>query len=159
MCFLPGTVMSVRLTTCMLSMLKTPCSLSILLTSPRTSAFPGRSVLYFFPFFSFPFLSFPKLVIIPVIFWQSESSDHTSNQIKSLLCTPIKNGKKDKVIGMIFLSSSLVFFILYIYMYVCMYTLFICTWQQQKCGKEILVLPIMGFHSWPGLTSKTTRSM
>ncbi|KAM4537191.1 cGMP-specific 3',5'-cyclic phosphodiesterase isoform 4-T4 [Odontesthes bonariensis] len=31
--------------------------------------------------------------------WTSENSDHTSNQIKSLLCTPIKNGKKDKVIG------------------------------------------------------------
>uniref|UniRef100_A0A8C5ER54 Phosphodiesterase n=1 Tax=Gouania willdenowi TaxID=441366 RepID=A0A8C5ER54_GOUWI len=27
------------------------------------------------------------------------SPDHTSNQIKSLLCTPIRNGKKDKVIG------------------------------------------------------------
>ncbi|KAM9836649.1 cGMP-specific 3',5'-cyclic phosphodiesterase [Aulostomus maculatus] len=31
--------------------------------------------------------------------WTSEKPDHTSNQIKSLLCTPIKNGKKDKVIG------------------------------------------------------------
>ncbi|XP_072233075.1 cGMP-specific 3',5'-cyclic phosphodiesterase [Leuresthes tenuis] len=31
--------------------------------------------------------------------WTSENSDHTSNQIKSLLCTPIKNCKKDKVIG------------------------------------------------------------
>ncbi|XP_067435185.1 cGMP-specific 3',5'-cyclic phosphodiesterase isoform X4 [Thunnus thynnus] len=31
--------------------------------------------------------------------WTSENPDHTSNQIKSLLCTPIRNGKKDKVIG------------------------------------------------------------
>uniref|UniRef100_A0A7N6F7V7 Phosphodiesterase n=1 Tax=Anabas testudineus TaxID=64144 RepID=A0A7N6F7V7_ANATE len=31
--------------------------------------------------------------------WTSENQDHTSNQIKSLLCTPIRNGKKDKVIG------------------------------------------------------------
>uniref|UniRef100_A0A665UA33 Phosphodiesterase n=1 Tax=Echeneis naucrates TaxID=173247 RepID=A0A665UA33_ECHNA len=31
--------------------------------------------------------------------WISENPDHVSNQIKSLLCTPIRNGKKDKVIG------------------------------------------------------------
>ncbi|XP_034021239.1 cGMP-specific 3',5'-cyclic phosphodiesterase-like [Thalassophryne amazonica] len=31
--------------------------------------------------------------------WTSEGPDHTSNQIQSLLCAPIKNGKKDKVIG------------------------------------------------------------
>ncbi|KAK2852034.1 hypothetical protein Q5P01_008310 [Channa striata] len=31
--------------------------------------------------------------------WTSENPDHTSNQIKSLLCSPIRNGKKDKVIG------------------------------------------------------------
>uniref|UniRef100_A0A3Q3XQ74 Phosphodiesterase n=1 Tax=Mola mola TaxID=94237 RepID=A0A3Q3XQ74_MOLML len=31
--------------------------------------------------------------------WTGENPDHTSNQIKSLLCTPIRNGKKDKVIG------------------------------------------------------------
>ncbi|XP_053199899.1 cGMP-specific 3',5'-cyclic phosphodiesterase [Scomber japonicus] len=31
--------------------------------------------------------------------WTSENPDHTSNQIKSLLCTPIRNGKKDRVIG------------------------------------------------------------
>ncbi|XP_078147962.1 cGMP-specific 3',5'-cyclic phosphodiesterase [Centroberyx gerrardi] len=31
--------------------------------------------------------------------WTSENPDHPSNQIKSLLCTPIRNGKKDKVIG------------------------------------------------------------
>ncbi|XP_028285307.1 cGMP-specific 3',5'-cyclic phosphodiesterase isoform X2 [Parambassis ranga] len=31
--------------------------------------------------------------------WTSENPDHTSNQIKSLLCAPIRNGKKDKVIG------------------------------------------------------------
>ncbi|XP_022603578.1 cGMP-specific 3',5'-cyclic phosphodiesterase [Seriola dumerili] len=31
--------------------------------------------------------------------WTSENPDHISNQIKSLLCTPIRNGKKDKVIG------------------------------------------------------------
>ncbi|XP_040038249.2 cGMP-specific 3',5'-cyclic phosphodiesterase isoform X1 [Gasterosteus aculeatus] len=31
--------------------------------------------------------------------WTRDNPDHTSNQIKSLLCTPIRNGKKDKVIG------------------------------------------------------------
>uniref|UniRef100_A0A3Q3FCI8 Phosphodiesterase n=1 Tax=Labrus bergylta TaxID=56723 RepID=A0A3Q3FCI8_9LABR len=31
--------------------------------------------------------------------WTDENPDHTSNQIKSLLCTPIRNGKKDRVIG------------------------------------------------------------
>uniref|UniRef100_A0A8C2XPU4 Phosphodiesterase n=1 Tax=Cyclopterus lumpus TaxID=8103 RepID=A0A8C2XPU4_CYCLU len=31
--------------------------------------------------------------------WTREHTDQTSNQIKSLLCTPIRNGKKDKVIG------------------------------------------------------------
>lgn len=31
--------------------------------------------------------------------WTSENPDHASHQIKSLLCTPIRNGKKDKVIG------------------------------------------------------------
>ncbi|XP_034712472.1 cGMP-specific 3',5'-cyclic phosphodiesterase isoform X2 [Etheostoma cragini] len=31
--------------------------------------------------------------------WTRENPDHTSKQIKSLLCTPIRNGKKDKVIG------------------------------------------------------------
>ncbi|XP_075890013.1 cGMP-specific 3',5'-cyclic phosphodiesterase isoform X2 [Nelusetta ayraudi] len=31
--------------------------------------------------------------------WTGENPDHTSNQIKSLLCTPIRNAKKDKVIG------------------------------------------------------------
>uniref|UniRef100_A0A3Q0S7B7 Phosphodiesterase n=1 Tax=Amphilophus citrinellus TaxID=61819 RepID=A0A3Q0S7B7_AMPCI len=31
--------------------------------------------------------------------WTSENPDHSSNQIKSLLCTPIRNGKKDRVIG------------------------------------------------------------
>ncbi|XP_054457559.1 cGMP-specific 3',5'-cyclic phosphodiesterase isoform X2 [Anoplopoma fimbria] len=31
--------------------------------------------------------------------WTRENPDPTSNQIKSLLCTPIRNGKKDKVIG------------------------------------------------------------
>lgn len=31
--------------------------------------------------------------------WTSENPDHTCHQIKSLLCTPIRNGKKDKVIG------------------------------------------------------------
>uniref|UniRef100_A0A4W5M0F8 Phosphodiesterase n=1 Tax=Hucho hucho TaxID=62062 RepID=A0A4W5M0F8_9TELE len=31
--------------------------------------------------------------------WTSENPEHPSNQIKSLLCTPIRNGKKDKVIG------------------------------------------------------------
>ncbi|MED6294964.1 cGMP-specific 3',5'-cyclic phosphodiesterase, partial [Characodon lateralis] len=31
--------------------------------------------------------------------WTSESPDPSSSRIKSLLCTPIRNGKKDKVIG------------------------------------------------------------
>ncbi|XP_056298571.1 cGMP-specific 3',5'-cyclic phosphodiesterase isoform X2 [Pseudoliparis swirei] len=31
--------------------------------------------------------------------WTREHTDQTSHQIKSLLCTPIRNGKKDKVIG------------------------------------------------------------
>ncbi|XP_030636374.1 cGMP-specific 3',5'-cyclic phosphodiesterase [Chanos chanos] len=31
--------------------------------------------------------------------WTSENSESSSSQIKSLLCTPIRNGKKDKVIG------------------------------------------------------------
>ncbi|KAM6959988.1 cGMP-specific 3',5'-cyclic phosphodiesterase isoform 2-T2 [Tautogolabrus adspersus] len=31
--------------------------------------------------------------------WTDENPDHTCNQIKSLLCTPIRNGKKDRVIG------------------------------------------------------------
>ncbi|XP_068164060.1 cGMP-specific 3',5'-cyclic phosphodiesterase isoform X2 [Antennarius striatus] len=31
--------------------------------------------------------------------WTSDDPDHTSSQIKSLLCAPIRNGKKDKVIG------------------------------------------------------------
>uniref|UniRef100_A0A672HPN3 cGMP-specific 3',5'-cyclic phosphodiesterase n=1 Tax=Salarias fasciatus TaxID=181472 RepID=A0A672HPN3_SALFA len=31
--------------------------------------------------------------------WTSEGPDHTSSQIKSLLCSPIRNGKKDRVIG------------------------------------------------------------
>ncbi|XP_023202061.1 cGMP-specific 3',5'-cyclic phosphodiesterase isoform X3 [Xiphophorus maculatus] len=31
--------------------------------------------------------------------WTCESPDHSSSRIKSLLCTPIRNGKKDKVIG------------------------------------------------------------
>ncbi|TKS92588.1 cGMP-specific 3',5'-cyclic phosphodiesterase [Collichthys lucidus] len=31
--------------------------------------------------------------------WTSENPDHTRNHIKSLLCSPIRNGKKDKVIG------------------------------------------------------------
>ncbi|KAM4714325.1 cGMP-specific 3',5'-cyclic phosphodiesterase isoform 2-T2 [Anableps anableps] len=31
--------------------------------------------------------------------WTCESADHSSSRIKSLLCTPIRNGKKDKVIG------------------------------------------------------------
>lgn len=31
---------------------------------------------------------------------QSESPDSPNCHVKSLLCTPIRNGKKDKVIGM-----------------------------------------------------------
>lgn len=30
---------------------------------------------------------------------QGENADLTNDQIKSLLCTPIRDGKKDKVIG------------------------------------------------------------
>lgn len=102
LCFSSGTVMSVRLTTCMLSTWKTPWRLSTSQTSPRTNASPGQSVL--FHLFSsllllFSFL-FPEWVIILLVLRQSENQDHTSNQIKSLLCTPIRNGKKDKVIGM-----------------------------------------------------------
>uniref|UniRef100_A0A3P8V2K3 Phosphodiesterase n=1 Tax=Cynoglossus semilaevis TaxID=244447 RepID=A0A3P8V2K3_CYNSE len=33
--------------------------------------------------------------------------NHTSNQIKSLLCTPIRNGKKDKVIGVCQLANKM----------------------------------------------------
>uniref|UniRef100_A0A3P8UY98 Phosphodiesterase n=2 Tax=Cynoglossus semilaevis TaxID=244447 RepID=A0A3P8UY98_CYNSE len=39
--------------------------------------------------------------------WTSENPDHTSNQIKSLLCTPIRNGKKDKVIGVCQLANKM----------------------------------------------------
>ncbi|XP_061108408.1 cGMP-specific 3',5'-cyclic phosphodiesterase isoform X3 [Conger conger] len=31
--------------------------------------------------------------------WTSECAEHSRKQMRSLLCTPIKNGKKDKVIG------------------------------------------------------------
>ncbi|XP_041118844.1 cGMP-specific 3',5'-cyclic phosphodiesterase isoform X1 [Polyodon spathula] len=31
--------------------------------------------------------------------WTNENAENSNKQIKSLLCTPIKNGKKDKVIG------------------------------------------------------------
>lgn len=49
-----GTVMSVRLTTCTLNTLKTPCSLSTSQTSPRTNASPGQSVyLFLFVYFFF----------------------------------------------------------------------------------------------------------
>lgn len=59
---------------------------------------------------SFVFIScfsflFSKWVIILLVLRQSENRDHTSSQIKSLLCTPIRNGKKDKVIGMRSLSA------------------------------------------------------
>ena len=40
--------------------------------------------------------------------FQSDKPDQPSNHIKSLLCTPIGNGKKDKVIGrLLFWFSSL----------------------------------------------------
>ncbi|XP_035481563.1 cGMP-specific 3',5'-cyclic phosphodiesterase isoform X2 [Scophthalmus maximus] len=39
--------------------------------------------------------------------WTSDNPDHTSNQIKSLLCTPIRNGKKDKVIGVCQLANKM----------------------------------------------------
>lgn len=49
-------------------------------------------------YLSFLFLSFPLGNPFFVV-WQGENSNHTRDQIKSLLCTPIRNGKKDKVIG------------------------------------------------------------
>nr|XP_043876173.1 cGMP-specific 3',5'-cyclic phosphodiesterase isoform X1 [Solea senegalensis] len=39
--------------------------------------------------------------------WTSENPDHTNYQIKSLLCTPISNGKKDKVIGVCQLANKM----------------------------------------------------
>ncbi|XP_053272754.1 cGMP-specific 3',5'-cyclic phosphodiesterase isoform X2 [Pleuronectes platessa] len=39
--------------------------------------------------------------------WTSENPDHNSNQIKSLLCTPIRNAKKDKVIGVCQLANKM----------------------------------------------------
>lgn len=107
LCVSAGTVMSVRLTTCMPSMWKTPCSHSTSRTSPRTSASPGQSVSFLN--FSFSFFQFSKSnnSICVVLLRQDENPDHTSDQIKSLLCTPIRNGKKDKVIGGILLSWML----------------------------------------------------
>uniref|UniRef100_A0A3P9KMB4 Phosphodiesterase n=1 Tax=Oryzias latipes TaxID=8090 RepID=A0A3P9KMB4_ORYLA len=39
--------------------------------------------------------------------WTSDCPDHMSNQIKSLLCAPIRNRKKDKVIGVCQLVNKL----------------------------------------------------
>ncbi|XP_013872930.1 cGMP-specific 3',5'-cyclic phosphodiesterase [Austrofundulus limnaeus] len=39
--------------------------------------------------------------------WTGENSNHSRDQIKSLLCTPIRNGKKDKVIGVCQLVNKL----------------------------------------------------
>ncbi|XP_059502095.1 cGMP-specific 3',5'-cyclic phosphodiesterase isoform X1 [Stegostoma tigrinum] len=39
--------------------------------------------------------------------WTSENAESTNKQIKSLLCTPIKNGKKNKVIGVCQLMNKI----------------------------------------------------
>ncbi|KAG7461950.1 hypothetical protein MATL_G00196610 [Megalops atlanticus] len=39
--------------------------------------------------------------------WTSESTEHSRRPMKSLLCTPIKNGKKDKVIGVCQLMNKI----------------------------------------------------
>ncbi|XP_036407123.1 cGMP-specific 3',5'-cyclic phosphodiesterase isoform X2 [Megalops cyprinoides] len=39
--------------------------------------------------------------------WTSESTEHSRRPVKSLLCTPIKNGKKDKVIGVCQLMNKI----------------------------------------------------
>lgn len=58
-----------------------------------TSAFSSRQLpLCLLPSFSAGFFS---LALLP----QGENPDLANEQIKSLLCTPIRNGKKDKVIG------------------------------------------------------------
>lgn len=67
LCVSSGTMMSVRLTTCTPSMLKTPCSLSTSQTSPRTNASPGQSVHVFFSFLfsAFSYFIFPKVSNCP----------------------------------------------------------------------------------------------
>lgn len=69
---------------------------------PWTVSISFLFLFIFFHFFCFSFLLFFKILLSSFLLnclWQSENPDHTSNQIKSLLCTPIRNGKKDKVIG------------------------------------------------------------
>ncbi|XP_060688395.1 cGMP-specific 3',5'-cyclic phosphodiesterase isoform X2 [Hemiscyllium ocellatum] len=39
--------------------------------------------------------------------WTNENAENTNKQIKSLLCTPIKNGKKNKVIGVCQLMNKI----------------------------------------------------
>ncbi|XP_078258532.1 cGMP-specific 3',5'-cyclic phosphodiesterase isoform X4 [Rhinoraja longicauda] len=39
--------------------------------------------------------------------WTNENAENTNKQIKSLLCTPIKNGKKNKVIGVCQLMNKM----------------------------------------------------
>nr|XP_015201438.1 PREDICTED: cGMP-specific 3',5'-cyclic phosphodiesterase isoform X3 [Lepisosteus oculatus] len=39
--------------------------------------------------------------------WTNENTENSSHQIKSLLCTPIRNGKKDKVIGVCQLTNKM----------------------------------------------------
>ncbi|XP_069782713.1 cGMP-specific 3',5'-cyclic phosphodiesterase isoform X4 [Narcine bancroftii] len=39
--------------------------------------------------------------------WTNENADSTNKQLKSLLCTPIKNGKKNKVIGVCQLMNKM----------------------------------------------------
>ena len=67
--------------------------------------FFASSVLFCFSFLLF--LKIPLSSFLLDCLWQSENPDHTSNQIKSLLCTPIRNGKKDKVIGRLTLFLSI----------------------------------------------------
>lgn len=62
------------------------------------------STLVFYLCLILLFLVFEEPLIPPVL-QQSENPDH-GDQIKSLLCTPIRNGKKDKVIG----TTSLLYF-------------------------------------------------
>uniref|UniRef100_UPI00398F6CF2 cGMP-specific 3',5'-cyclic phosphodiesterase isoform X2 n=1 Tax=Pristiophorus japonicus TaxID=55135 RepID=UPI00398F6CF2 len=43
----------------------------------------------------------------PRFIWTNENAESTNKQIKSLLCTPIKNGKKNKVIGVCQLMNKM----------------------------------------------------
>lgn len=93
-----GTVMSVRLTTCTLNMLKTPCSLSTSQTSPRTNASPGQSVYLFFCLFisSFLFLfNFNFLlinqVIIPLLCLSHRVRIQTTQATRLRVCSALQS--------------------------------------------------------------------